>query len=273
MSRTKKTILWVAVGLAVVFIVFALVNSSPRPAAAEPVDAAGTPARVYGRVEPAGGEVFVSPPLTREVVAVRVREGDGVEVGQALCVLENSVESAALAAAEARAAAAERAWALSRDGYERTFGLQAAGGSSDFELTQLRLRQELDSVNLVAARREAGSARARLDQLTLRAPVPGRVYKFDVRLGQSLAAGDNTSIILGAEGRQVRLYVESYWLDRVAVGSRFRLRDAESLEEVGRATVTHRAPYLGTRRIRTEDNRVRLDVEVQEVIASVETDR
>ncbi|MBN2537736.1 HlyD family secretion protein, partial [candidate division WOR-3 bacterium] len=100
-------------------------------------------------------------------------------------------------------------------------------------------------------------------------PVAGIVYKLDLRLGQTLVAGDNTSVILGRPGYQVRLYVESFWLDRVREGTRFRLRDAESLEEIGTATVVRRAPYLGTRQVRTEDNRVRLDVEVQEVIAEL----
>lgn len=270
MSKTRKAILWAVIAAAVVFIVYALTRAAPKPRPAEPVEPATSPARVYGRVEPLGGEVFVAPPLTREVAALLVAEGDRVFDGQTLCVLESRVESAALAAAEARVAAQERAWQLSRDSYKRGLGTHAAKGVSDYELNQLRLRQELDSVTLVAARREAEGQKARLEQLTLRAPVTGRVYKLDVRLGQTLQAGDNTSIILGADCWQVRLYVESYWANRVKPGAKFRLRDAETLADIGFATVVRKAPYLGTRQVRTEDNRVRLDVDVQEVIAELD---
>lgn len=270
MSRTRKTILWVVIGAAVVFIVFALSQAAPRPKPAEPVAPDSVPARVYGRLEPLGGEVFVSAPLSREVTAIRAQEGDRVSAGDALVVLEQSVEAAALRAAEARVRAAATAFELSRDARERNRSLFEQRGISDYEYRQFRLKAEFDSLNLAAARQDAELARAQLALLTLRAPVEGIVYKLDLRLGQTLVAGDNTSIILGASGYQARLYVESFWLDRVREGTRLRLRDAESLAELGSATVVRRAPYLGTRQVRTEDNRVRLDVEVQEVIAELD---
>jgi multidrug efflux pump subunit AcrA (membrane-fusion protein) len=271
MNRTRKTIIWVAIAVVVVFIVGALLRSAPRPAPAQPVDIDSAPARVYGRIEPLGGEVFVAPPSTRTVVAVAVAPGDAVAAGQELCRLELSVEARALEAAQARVEAARRARELSGDTFARDSGLFANKGISEYEYNQSRLRAELDSVSLVAAGRDAALARAQFDQLVLRAPVAGRVYKFDVRLGQTLAAGDNTSIILGAPGFQARLYVESYWADRLKVGTRLRLLDAETLTEVGRATVANKAPYLGTRAARTEDNRVRIDVDVQEVVAPLDS--
>jgi len=270
MSRTKKTLLWVVVGVVVIFIVFALVRSSPDPKPAEPVTPDSVPARVYGRLEPLGGEVFVAPPLSRTVSDIRVAEGDEVESGQALVVLEQSVEAAAARSADARVRAARTSFELSRDTRERNRLLFEKNGLSDYEFRQFRLRAELDSLNLAASRQEAQQVRAQLGLLTLRSPVAGRVYKLDLRRGQTLLAGDNTSIILGRPGLQARLYVESFWLDRVKTGTRFRLHDAESLEGIGTATVVRKAPYLGTRQVRTEDNRVRLDVEVQEVIAELD---
>jgi membrane fusion protein (multidrug efflux system) len=270
MSRTRKTVIWVVVAAVVVFIVFALSRSAPRPQSAEPVAPDSVPARVYGRLEPLGGEVFVSAPLSREVTAIRAQQGDRVNAGDVVVRLEQSVENAAAQAAEAQVRAAGTAFELSRDARERNRVLFDKQGISDYEFRQFRLQAELDSLNLVAAQRRAEQAQAALELLTLRAPVDGLVYKLDLRLGQTLLAGDNTSIILGRPGYQARLYVESFWLGRVEEGTSLVLRDAESLDEIGRATVVRKAPYLGTRQVRTEDNRVRLDVEVQEVIAELD---
>ena len=270
MSRTRKTFLWVVVAVVVLFIVFALFRSRPTQAVGEPPGLGEVPTRVYGRIEPAGGEVFVAPPMTRNVVELLAAEGDTVTKGRELCALEKSVEQAGLRAAEARVEAARRAWDLSRDAHERNAPLFADKRISEYEYNQTRLKAELDSVNLVAARREVELAAAQLEQLTLRAPTDGIVYKFDVRLGQTLVAGDNKSIILGAPDLWARLYVEAFWTDRVQVGTRMKLLDAETHGEVGSGIVIRKAPYLGTREIRTEDTRSRLDTEFQEVIVGID---
>ncbi|MBN2538320.1 hypothetical protein JXB37_08610, partial [candidate division WOR-3 bacterium] len=197
MSRTRKTVIWVVVAVAVVFIVFALSRSALRPQSAEPVTTDSVPARVYGRLEPLGGEVFVSPPLSREVVGIVAEQGDSVRPGDALVVLEQSVEAAAARAAEARVLAARAAFELSRDTRERNRVLAEKRGISDYEFRQFKLKAEFDSLSLAAARQDAELARAQLGLLTLRAPVAGIVYKLDLRLGQTLVAGDNTSVILG----------------------------------------------------------------------------
>lgn len=270
MSKTRKTILWVVVAVVALFIVFALFRSRPTRAVGEPPELGSVPTRVYGRIEPAGGEVFVAPPVTRNVVELPAAEGDTVIRGRVLCVLESSVEQAALRAAEARVEVARRAWELSRDTRERNAPLSADKRISEYEYNQVRLKAEFDSVNLVAARREVELAAAQLEQLTLRAPTDGIVYKLDVRLGQTLVAGDNKSIVLGASGLWARLYVEAFWTDRVQVGTHLRLYDAETHEDFASGTVVRKAPYLGTREIRTEDTRARLDAEFQEVIVEID---
>ncbi|UCG41849.1 MAG: hypothetical protein JSU73_08140 [candidate division WOR-3 bacterium] len=270
MSKTRKTILWVVVIVVMLFVVFALFSARPTQAVAEPPELGDVPTRVYGRIEPAGGEVFVAPPVTRNVVELPAAEGDTVDRGRVLCVLESSVEQAALRAAEARVEVARRAWELSRDTRERNAPLSADKRISEYEYNQVRLKAEFDSVNLVAARREVELAAAQLEQLTLRAPTDGIVYKLDVRLGQTLVVGDNKNIILGASGLWARLYVEAFWTDRVQVGTQLRLYDAETHEDFASGTVIRKAPYLGTREIRTEDTRARLDAEFQEVIVEID---
>ena len=71
--RTLLIIICVAAGLS--FITYAFVKSSPPPQVLEPPVLNESPARVYGTIEPAGREVFVSPPVTKEVIGTYVKEG------------------------------------------------------------------------------------------------------------------------------------------------------------------------------------------------------
>jgi membrane fusion protein (multidrug efflux system) len=270
----KKYIKWTVIGVALVcglaFILCNLYKSSRPPEVAEPPDLNRSPARVYGRVEPAGGEVYVSPNATRAVKDVLVKERDAVAEGQILCVQENDVEMAQLRVAEARVAALRKAVELSADTFKRNEDLYAAGRISEYEYTQAKLRSELDARDLNVAHGELALARARLEQLELRAPVSGVVYKLDVRLGETLAAGDNTRIILGPADLWVRMYVESFWVGRVKTGAKYKVYDSETGEYVGLGTVIRQNPYLGGREFQSDDLQERFDVKFQEVIMRLE---
>ncbi len=61
-------------------------------------------------------------------------------------------------------------------------------------------------------------AKAKLEQTVLRSPIEGIVYKLDVHLGETLASNDNDRIILGSDKLWVKLSVESFWRDKIAIG-------------------------------------------------------
>ena len=149
-------------GLGLVFILYSLMISSAPPKAAEPPVLSESPARVYGAVEPAGREVFVSPPVTKEVVQIFVKEGDVVRTGQILCLLDNDVERAELALAEAKVVSAEKSIDITSDDMSRKKTLYAQKVDSEFGYTQARLKRELDVSNLRVALQEVELATARL---------------------------------------------------------------------------------------------------------------
>jgi RND family efflux transporter MFP subunit len=268
----KRIIKWPALGLAAVlalsFIVCNVYKSSRPPVAADPPDLDESPARVYGRVEPAGGPVYVSPDVTRSVKEVLVKEGDAVAKGQLLCALEDDVEAAQLRVAESRVASLNKSLALSRDTFERNRALYESGRISEYEYTQAQLKSELDAKELDVAYGELALDRARLEQLRLTSPIKGVVYKCDVRLGETLAAGDNSRIVLGPRELWVRLFVEAFWVDRVREGARYKIYDAETNEYLGDGTVIRRNPYVGARDFESEDLQERFDTKFQEVILS-----
>jgi multidrug efflux pump subunit AcrA (membrane-fusion protein) len=273
MRHLKIGVFWAAVVIAVGFSVYSFIEVSATAPAAEPPLLEDAPARVYGFIEPAGREVYVCPPLTRRVTAIWVTEGDMVEKGQKLCTLENSVELRDIDLARARVEAARKNLEISRDLRDRKAELYGDRATSELEYTQARLKAELDSVNLLVAGEELRRAVTVADQLELNAPVDGVVYRFDVRLGETLVVGEGARecpIMLGSTDLWVRLYVESFWADRIAEGAQYEIYSSETGEKIGTAKVLFSAPYLGRRGFRTEDVNERFDTGYREVVLSLE---
>jgi HlyD family secretion protein len=269
--RMRSYLLWIVAVVVVCFVVFAVLRSAPGKSAPVPPQLADAPARIYGAVEPLGGPVYVAAQVPRRVSRILAREGDAVKSGEPLVVLESSVEEAQVRAALDRATAAEKAAALSREAFERAAGLYSTKGISEQDFRQALLKAGLDSANAAAADADAALARAQLGQLTLRSPVDGLVYKLDVRLGQTLAAADDSKIIVGAIRQQARMFVESFWLDRLRVGDEYRVLDSETNRDLGQGSVISLSPYVGGRTVRTEDTRERFDAEYQIAVIALDT--
>jgi len=270
-KKMRGVLTWVVVVVVVFFVGFAVKRSAPVKSAPVPPKLADAPARVYGTVEPLGGAVYASAQVPRAVARIAAREGDTVRAGQPLVVLESSVEDAQVHAAFDRATAAEKAYAISREAYDRAAGLYATKGISEQEFRQAMLKAGLDSANSGAAQADAELARARLGQLTLKSPVDGIVYKLDLRLGQTLAAGDDSKITVGSPRQQARMFVESFWLGRLKVGDSYKVIDSETGRELGTGRVASMSPYVGGRTVRTDDVKERFDAEYQVVVLELDT--
>jgi RND family efflux transporter MFP subunit len=270
MKIVKWVIGLIIIGVLVNFMFTSFVKSSKPPQVAKPPVLPETPARVYGKIEPAGREVYVSPPMTKRVVAIYVKEGDMVTKGQVLCLLESEVETAQLNLTLAKIETAKKALEITQDDFKRKKNLYAQKTDSEFSFTQSRLKSEQDANSIAVAEREAQLAKARLEELQLKSPIDGMIYKFDVRLGETLAAGDNTRIILGGKDLWVRLFVESYWLDRVKPGSQYKVYNSETNKLIGAGKVIFALPYVGRRDFRTEDSQERFDTKFQEVVLTLD---
>jgi multidrug efflux pump subunit AcrA (membrane-fusion protein) len=274
MKRNLKVIIFsLIVAMGLIYIILNVRRSSPEKTPAQPPLLPRAPARVYGTIEPEGGEVFVTAPKTRQIIEIHVSEGDSVKVGQILCTLENSVEKAELSADLAQVELARKALAISQDEFTRDKGLYENNSMSEYEYTHSRLKVEFDSLSLVKALRDKELAQARLEQLDLKSTIDGLIYKFDVRLGESLPEGDNSFIIVGKPGLWVRLYVEAFWMDRVDLGDIYQIRDSETNEAIGKGTVISKTPYLAGKVFRTNDPYERFDIKYQEVILKLQPQR
>lgn len=259
------------VGVGIYFILRSLRESAAPPEPAKTPRLEDAPARVYGLIEPRGREVFVGPLQPRRVVEVCVREGQTVAAGQPICLLDADIERQTLAIAESRAAETERRIRLNEDTLRRNEALAPTGAVPESELVQTRLTLELVKQQLASARAEVELRRCELDKLTLRSPIDGLVYKMDVRVGEQFTPQDYNRIVLGKREKQVRMFVEVFWMGRVRVGDRFAVREAESLRDLGSGRVIEVLPYVGARDFRTEDRLERLDTKYIQVILELDT--
>ena len=251
---------------AAVFIITSFKRSSEPPAIAVPTDFSAVPVKVYGIIEPAGHKVFVGSPLTKRVTEIYVKEGDKVKAGQRICDLENSIEKKEVELFLAKVALAQKSFVLSTDDLKRTKKLYKTKVDSESKYIQSKIKNELDLKRIKVANNELDVAKAKLEQTVLRSPVEGVVYKLDVHLGETLASNDNDRIVLGSDKLWVKLSVESFWRDKIALGSVFTVYDSETRENLGEGNVIQRSPYMGRRDFRTEDMQERFDTKFQEFI-------
>jgi len=274
MKLSFKSIVIITVCIAgLAFILSSLKKSSAPPQVAPPQKLADAPMRLYGQIEPEGREVLVGPTMSKRVVEVFVKEGDAVKIGQRLCNLESNVEQEQVNLAASRMALAQKSLELSNDDLNRTRGLYAKQVDSEYKFTQASLQNAMELKRLKVAGSELDVTKAKFEETVLRSPIDGVVYKFDVRIGETLQAGDNSKIILGATQLWVRLAVESYWKDRVKADAAFKVFDSETRQYLGTGSVVRRVPYMGRRNYRTEDMQERFDTKFQDVILELKPEK
>jgi multidrug efflux pump subunit AcrA (membrane-fusion protein) len=271
----RSVLFWVPVTAALAFSVFAFVRVSATSEPAGSPVLSEAPARVYGFVEPAGREVFVCAPVSRRVLEVLVSQGDPVEEGQVLCRLDDRLERRDLEVARARVRARMKALDLSADDFERKKGLFADNAISEADYVRAQLQAEMDSAELAVADEEVKRYETLLDQLELKSPVNGIVYKLDLRLGEMLAAGGESEcpIVVGSSDLWVRLYVESFWAGRLRLGDEYDLHDSETGERIGSGKVIEKAPYLRRKNFQTDEPGERFDTGYRECVLEVKAER
>jgi multidrug resistance efflux pump len=208
---------------------------------------------------------------------------------------DGMAERRALEGAVLRTRELEGRLALVLDELKRREPLSQSGAISEVEYTQKSLEADLVRRQIATARsqalleysqksleaellrRQIDTAEAEiqlkereLGMLTLRAPIRGYLYKFDVRVGEYLTPQDYRRIVIGETGKQVRLFVESFWLDKIQKGDRFEVRDAETLRRLGAGKVVSISEYVGARDFRTEDSLERLDTKYAQAILEMD---
>jgi len=272
----KKRILiplaFTALVLVLWFIVGSIRNASKRNAPAEPIPLNAAALVLYGRVEPEGLEIRLSPSVSGTVKAVFVTEGQLLRRGQVLLLLDDAVLRAERAAVAARLDLARKSVELSRDQWNRGEALYKGESLNAAEYVRLKNKLETDEAELRLRLREFELADTRLGERSLESPIDGRLYKFDVRPGEFLSTGQGRPIIVGSSRLEIRCDVEPFWIGRIDSSAGYRVFHAETNQPLGSAVFKSVLPYLRPKKLRTEDAQERLLSDYQEAVFQFKSD-
>ena len=209
-----------------------------------------------GKVEVEGGLLKLAMPVSGVVAEQSVREGDTVQVGQALFGLRNGVglaqvdtAQASMALAQTRLRAAQAALPAAQQAAQRYATAARAGAAQpqQAEEAQQRLRQartevEIAQAELELARAQGKQQKALLAQFALTTPEAGEIVSVSARQGSFVQAGEVMAMLLPARPLQLRVELNAAYVDKVKVGMKARV--VLDTEGSGQATVLPAAHVL-----------------------------
>ncbi|MCS6244962.1 MAG: HlyD family efflux transporter periplasmic adaptor subunit [Opitutus sp.] len=238
-----------------------------------------------GRVDIEGGLIRLASSNDGLIQSVHVEEGDRVQAGQVLAVIDDRQARLALAIsaaslAEAKAAAQTlhvRLAAATREA-ERIQPLADAQATPRREADQARDLVEQLQAELASAQAAVVTAEARLkadeyqvDQRSIRAPLAGRIVKRTVRPGDGVSTLNVTPLFVFAPdmSRIVRADLDERFVDRVKVGQTAEV----VIDNDGTRTLSARILRVGDVfgvKTPTGEPGERLDLRVVECVLSID---
>ena len=138
------------------------------------------------------------------VVRVLVDAGQWVRAGQALAVVDRSVQAQQAAQLAAQNEAARAPAALAQSDYDRAIALQGRGFISKAEIDAKRAARDAAYAQVRVAQAQLGATRAQINQLNVLAPASGLILARNVELGQIVSPGSGALFRL-AEGGQMEM--------------------------------------------------------------------
>jgi HlyD family secretion protein len=154
--------------------------------------------------------VFVSPDENGRIETLAVREGDRVDKAALLFTLDDELQRADLAVAEASVENARAAFARAKELLKTAAGTQKAYDDAEAALRSAEARRN--------------AAQTRLARRRMASPVSGTVQQVYFRPGEMVAAGKPVIALLPPANIKVRFFVPEPTLPTVAIGDAVEVR-------------------------------------------------
>jgi RND family efflux transporter MFP subunit len=178
----------------------------------------------------------MSAPLEGVLMEVLVEEGEVVERGQILAVMDNRIAKAAVSVAQG---AADHTAAIDHAKHELTLAesllarltaLQEAEAGAEFELEQAKARRDQAEAALRSAAEQQLQAKwhlelekARLEAHNIRAPFSGRILSIEVVAGTTLTQSDDLLTIVCLDHLEAQLHLPLELFGKLRTGESYRL--------------------------------------------------
>lgn len=232
-------------------------RAQARPAetkAAPP--AAAEKGRIFaeGRLVAApGGEVTISSEVAGLAERVLVQEDSWVKEGDLLVEINVSVEKAELAAANARAKAAQVDLSYLERELARTEKLASGRVLTDAELDKARYSVEAARARLASENAATRILSRRIDKAQVRAPIGGQIVSQMVDAGEVVPVGGALFTIVDFSRVQVEAEVGEFDTSRLSSGAKVRV-SAEGFDGVSWPGVVMTIPsWVTNRRLKPLD--------------------
>ncbi len=209
---------------------------------------------------------FVQP---GRIANVFVKEGDEVEAGQILVQQDDAAEQAQLSLIKAQSEdktpikAQDASLAQKKVYLERLQWAAKRGSATELEVEDAKLAVEIARFSLKTAkfeheqhRRKYREAKIRVDNMSLRSPIPGRVEKVDVKVGESVDGLAEVVRIVRTDPLWVDVHVPLENARALTVGQSANVFFQGGDQEVAEGTIVFVSSVAdaasGTQRVRIE---------------------
>ena len=150
------------------------------------------------------------------VIRVLVDAGSWVRAGQALAVVDRSVQTQQAAQLAAQVEAAKANAALAQSNYERAVALVGRGFVSKAEIDSKKAARDAANAQVRVAQATLAATRAQIGQLNVIAPAAGLILSRNVEVGQVVSPGSGALFRL-AEGWQMEMRAQLSQQDLASV--------------------------------------------------------
>lgn len=225
-----------------------------------------------GLVEASSRNIAIGAFISGVVSELPITEGQQVNAGDVLYVIDNRSAQAELAMRQKELASAQATYEDESAQHKRLMSLPA-GGAVSVEQQQRQLfamRKARAQMEQAAAAVE--NAQVTLDKHTVRAPVAGQILKTQIRVGEFVSAtqGGNAPVILGTTNPlHLRVLVDEndLWrFDETAEATAFLRSNKERQYAL---TFVRTEPLVQPKRDLSGDTRELVDTRVMEVIYAI----
>ena len=154
------------------------------------------------------------------VASVLVQPGQWVRAGQALAVIERSVQSRQAQQLAAQVDVARADAALAQNEYERSASLVGRGFVSKADLDRKRAARDAANARVRVAQATLAETRARIGRLDVRSPAAGLVLERNVEPGQIVSPGSGALFRVARGGEmELRAQLSESDLVQLSAGS------------------------------------------------------
>lgn len=195
----------------------------------------------------AKAEATIAAQVKGQVTEIRVKEGEAVEAGTVLLVIDPERRELEVASAQAQLAEAQAELAVAKRNYQRTKRLSKDNVASEARLDEDRTRESLARSAANGAEARLGLARRALEDSTVSAPFSGLIARRHVSVGEYLSIGAALFDLVALDPIEVEFNLAEVDSSKVALGHPVEISIAPYPDETFAATVSVISPTIDPR--------------------------